>query len=139
MKKAREIMTQNPRCCMLKSSVYEAVTVMKNEDCGVVPVVDQDGKCVGIVTDRDICLKVVLDRKDPETTSLQDIMTPNPVTCRAEDSLDDIIRKMEKYMVRRILVVDDNNKCIGIISEADIALKVEDKRKVAELIEAVSH
>ena len=138
MKNAKDIMTPNPSCCKVTNSVREAVEIMKSEDCGVVPVMDQEGKCVGVVTDRDICLKVILDRKDPNTTTLQEVMSRNPVTCRPEDNLDTIIQKMEKYMVRRILVVDDNNRCIGIISEADIALKAEDKNKVAELVEAVS-
>lgn len=138
MKTAKDVMTPNPTSCKTTSSVREAVEVMKREDCGVVPVVDEQNKCVGIITDRDICLKVILDRKDPNTTTLQEVMTRNPITSRPDESLDTIIQKMEKYMVRRIPIVDENNYCKGIISEADLALKADDKKRVADMVEAVS-
>lgn len=139
MVKAKDIMTPNPTCCKVTDSVLDAVRVMKNEDCGIVPITDESGQCVGLVTDRDICLKVILERKDPQSTILRDVMTSNVITCNPEDSLEDIIPKMQKYMIRRILVTDESGKRVGIISEADIALKVRDKSKVADLVEAVSH
>ena len=132
MQKAKDIMTRNPRCCKLTSSVLEAIEVMREEDCGIVPIVDENEKCVGVITDRDLCLHVIPARRDPGYTELQEIMTRNPVTCSDEDNMDDVLKKMKNKMVRRIPVVDVNNKCIGIISEVDIALREEDKSKVSE-------
>lgn len=138
MQKAKDIMTPNPRCCIMESSVWDAVEVMRKENCGIVPILDQEGQCIGVVTDRDLCLNVILNRLNPDSTPLQEVMTRNLVTCYPEESMDDVLHKMEQRMVRRILVVNDNNRCIGIISEADIALKGEGKIKVSELVEAVS-
>lgn len=138
MQRAINIMTAKPHCCLPVSTAYEAASVMETEDCGIVPVINNEGQCVGVVTDRDLCLKVILERRDPDKTKLQEIMTYNPIICHPDDSLEDVLSKMEKRMVRRIPVVDERNQCIGIISEADIALKEEDKSKVSEFVKAVS-
>ena len=123
MQKAKDVMTASPYCCTQENTIYDAVSIMKKQNCGFVPVVDQGGSCVGVVTDRDICLQVVLDRKDPHQTRLREVMTRNPLTCSPEESMDDVLVKMEKRMIRRIPVVDQENQCVGIISEADLATK----------------
>ncbi|HEY9685905.1 MAG TPA: CBS domain-containing protein [Coleofasciculaceae cyanobacterium] len=139
MQKASELMTQNPHCCLPESTVMEAVEVMAGEDCGAVPVIDHEGHCVGMITDRDVCLRVVSRHLDPEKTRLQAVMTHGPITCNLDEPMDSVVRKMEQRMVRRIPVVDQNNLCVGIISEADIATKEEDRTIVSEFVEVVSH
>jgi len=138
MPKAKDIMTVNPKVCRKDDTIFEAVKIMRDKDCGVVPIVDTDERCVGIITDRDICLSTVLNRLDSSKTKIIDIMTKEPITCSPEDSLDTVIHKMEVQKIRRIPVVDKNYHCIGIISEADVALKDPNKEQVAELVEAVS-
>lgn len=133
---AKDVMTQNPSTCREEHTVYDAVRLMNREDCGVVPVVDDSDHCVGIVTDRDICLKTVLDHLDPEDTPLNEIMTTDIIFCKGTDNIEDVIAMMEQGQIRRIPVVDEENCVIGIISEGDIA-KSEAKPMVSELVEAV--
>jgi CBS domain-containing protein len=136
MKKAKDIMTKSPATCRVQDTIYDAVRIMKDKDCGVVPIVDERERCVGIVTDRDICLYTVLHRKAPESTPVGEVMTNNVFTCRADDDIDAIINKMERQKVRRIPVVDKDDHCIGIIAQADIALV--DRKRASELVDLVS-
>lgn len=139
MQKAKDIMTRRPATCTTRQFIYDAVQLMAEEDCGVIPIVDDDNHCIGIVTDRDICLEVVLNRQDPQSTPLTKVMTHDITTCREEDTLCEAIRKMEQKKVRRIPVLDDDGRCTGIISESDIALKDDNHTQVAALINAISH
>lgn len=136
--KAKDIMTKNPKSCYETAFIYDAVKVMADQNCGVVPITDTSDRCIGIVTDRDICLDVVLNRIDPQTTQLFQVMSHNVLTCHPDDSLHDVIMKMEKKKVRRAPVVDNKGQCIGIISEADIALKDKNRKEVAEMVGAIS-
>lgn len=133
MKKAKDIMSRNPVTCRVNDSVLDAAKVMKKENTGVVPIVDEQDRCVGVITDRDICLRVVVENKDPGMTRLNQVVSEDLLTCRVEEDLEDILRNMERKQVKRIVVVDDNNCCVGIISEHDIVRKVKDPEKVAEL------
>lgn len=137
MPKARDIMTPNPMTCRETDTVYDAVQIMKSADTGVVPIVDQNQSCVGVITDRDICLQVIPNNMDPRSTVLADIMSRDLVSCHEEDDLNRILNQMEQRQVKRIIVTDQNNRCIGIISEADIAQRVGDQDKVAELAKGV--
>lgn len=136
--RARDVMTPNPSVCLESDSIQKAVQIFRNEDCGAVPIINKDGKCTGIITDRDVCLYVVLNRVDPEKTSVRDAMTPSPVTCGLDEELDRVLDKMEKHQIRRIPVVEKDGKCVGIIAQADVALGAEKKEQVAELLEEVS-
>ncbi|MBI4445154.1 MAG: CBS domain-containing protein [Acidobacteria bacterium] len=136
--KAREIMTKHPATCTEDDPILNAVQIMKQHDCGAVPVTDLQGRCVGIVTDRDICLEVVLKGLGPEKSRLREIMSSHPVTCNPQEDIERVLQKMEEHQIRRIPVVDESGKCVGIIAQADLALKVQEKEKVSELVEAVS-
>lgn len=133
---AKDVMTQSPSVCREEHTIYDVVRVMNREDCGVVPVVDADDHCVGIITDRDICLKLVLDHLDPEDTPVSELMTSDVITCQQTDEIETIIERMEKEQIRRIAVTDEENHIVGIISEGDIA-RSEAKALVSELVEAV--
>lgn len=133
---AKDVMTQHPSACREEHTIYDVVRLMNREDCGVVPVVDDSDHCVGIITDRDICLKLVLDHLDPEDTPVSELMTTDVITCQPTDAIESIIQKMEKGQIRRIAVTDEENRLVGMISEGDIALS-EAKPLVGELIEAV--
>jgi CBS domain-containing protein len=113
---------------------------MKTQDVGSIPICEsrQSRKLVGIVTDRDLTLHVVAESRDPNTTSVQDVMTRNPVTCRPEDDLQTAISDMQQHQIRRIPVVDNNGQLVGIIAQADIATRSAQPNKTAETVSEIS-
>ena len=133
MTQVQDVMTRNPVTCYDSDLVFSAVEVMKRQDVGVVPIVDQRKRCIGVVTDRDIVLEVIYNQRDPKTTLLRDIAAKLLLTCQADEDLDTAIQLMRSRQVKRIIVVDRDNRCIGILSEGDIAQKVGDKAKLGEL------
>jgi predicted transcriptional regulator len=99
--------------------------------------VDSSNTCCGIITDRDICLQVILNGQDPKSTCLRNVMTRNVLTSKPEDDINRTLSQMENKQVKRIIVVDDNNRCVGIISESDIVQRLQDQGKISELTSAV--
>ncbi|HEY3114668.1 MAG TPA: CBS domain-containing protein [Gemmatimonadaceae bacterium] len=140
--RARDIMTRNPECCRRDDTAREAARVMRDQDCGSVPIVDEGGRVVGIVTDRDLAIRGIAAGKDVNT-KLNDLMTPVAVTCGQDDDLRDVEQKMAELQVRRIPIVDAGGRCLGIISQADIArAAITDKtvtnEEVALVVEQIS-
>lgn len=133
---AKDVMTSNPSTCREENTVYDAVRIMNREDCGVVPIVDEMDRCVGIITDRDICLRTVLEHLEPEDTPISELMSSDVMTCRETDDIETVLDIMEREQIRRIPVINDENILTGIISEGDLA-KSEVKGRVSRLIEAV--
>jgi CBS domain-containing protein len=133
---AQDLMTANPVVCKENDTIFQAVEIMQRQNTGVVPIVEQNQACCGIITDRDICLQVVIDNLDPKSTPISQIMTRDLLTCKPDEPLENILHQMERKQVKRMLVVDDNNRIAGIISEADIA-RAEGRDKVGELAEGV--
>ena len=140
MKKCYEVMTTDPVCCLPNDSVAKTAALMKSENIGSLPVIEneQTRKLVGIVTDRDLALKVVAEGRDPQTTKVEAVMTHNVVTCRAEDDLQKALDAMAKHQLRRIPVVDNDNKILGIIAQADVATRVDQPEKTAEMVKEIS-
>jgi CBS domain-containing protein len=139
--KAREIMSKDPRCVTPDASVREAARLMKDEDVGVLPVVEADGKdkrLVGMVTDRDIAIRVVAEGRTGDEARVRDIMSGNPRSVRENENVDDVLELMGREQVRRIPVVDDRGAVIGIIAQADLARQAKDEKKVEETIEQIS-
>lgn len=118
---ARDIMTPNPASCFPEQTMYDAVRLMDREDCGVVPIVNAEQQCVGIITDRDICLRIVLDHHDPFDTPLSRVMNVDVISASVQDPVDAIMDKMARSRVRRMPILDERNCLVGIISECDIA------------------
>ncbi len=140
MPKCSEVMTREPVCCEPADSISKAAEVMKREDVGSVPVVEslQDGRLVGIVTDRDIVVKVVAGGRSVDGASVQDAMTPDPVCCREDDDVSRAVSLMEERQVRRMPVVSPDGRLSGIIAQADIATRLQKDRTTGELVEAIS-
>ena len=140
MTSCSELMTKNPSSCLPSDSAYHAATLMKQEDIGPIPVVEnrESNRLVGIVTDRDLTLRVIAERRDPESTKVGDIMSRNPVSCNQSENVQTALNTMSTHQVRRIPVVNDQNRLVGIISQADMATRVGAPRKVAELVQSVS-
>ena len=140
MKKCNEVMTKNPVCCLPDDLVTKAAKLMKSEHIGSVPVIEneQTKKLVGIVTDRDLALKVVAEGLDAKSTKVETVMTRKVVTCHAEDDLQKAVDAMSDNQLRRIPIVDADNQILGIIAQADVATRVDQPEKTAEMVKEIS-
>src|SRR6185503_9750716 len=129
--KCSEVMTKDPSFCVPTDTVFEAAQLMKKENVGPIPIVkDKDSKRLeGIVTDRDLALKVVAEGLDPKATKVQDVMTTAVISCRPDDNANEVIALMEEHQVRRIPIVDESDRLVGIIAQADIATRMEAPKK----------
>jgi CBS domain-containing protein len=133
-------MTKNPVYALPHDTVAEVARLMKDKDIGPVPIVqDRDGtQLVGIVTDRDLALKVVAEGLDPMTTRVSDVMTSDIVTCREDDNIEKALDAMSRHQLRRIPVVDKENRLVGIIAQADVATRMNEPEKTAEVVKEIS-
>jgi CBS domain-containing protein len=113
---------------------------MKSENIGSIPVIEseQTKKLVGIVTDRDLTLKILAEGLDAKSTKVEAVMTRKVMTCRAEDDLQKALDAMAEHQLRRIPVVDNSNKVVGIIAQADVATRVNQPEKTAEMVKEIS-
>ena len=138
--KCSEVMTKDPACCLPSDTAQHAAQLMKTEDVGPIPIVDdaENKKLQGIITDRDLVLKVVADARDAKTTLLADVMTKDLITCAPDDKLESALSAMERHQVRRIPVVDGKNHLLGIISQADVATRIGEPEKTAEVVHEIS-
>jgi CBS domain-containing protein len=139
MKTCQEIMTQNPVCCLADDKVYTIAQQMQNEDVGALPVVEnhKTRKLIGIVTDRDLAVRVVGASRDATDTRVGDVMTSNPVFCHPTDNLDATLEVMAHHQIRRIPVIDEARRVVGIIAQADVALRLNHDR-AGEVVEQIS-
>lgn len=135
--KVSDVMTKNPVCCRLTDTAQEVAKILRDEDIGSVPILSEGGKLEGIITDRDMCCTIIAEGLDPRTTSINNYVTRNPLACRADDNLDDCERAMQKNQIRRIPVVDDQQRCVGVVSQADLALR-EEPQKVKQTVAEIS-
>lgn len=131
-------MTKYLKMCSPECSIKHAVEIMRDLNCGVVPVVDDNMELVGIVTDRDISLYAAFKDKKPSEIKISEFMTKNVITCNLEDKIDVAIEKMKNNKIRRIPVIDEQKKIAGIISLGDIAVLSGKNEKTFEAFEAIS-
>lgn len=138
--KCKEVMTVNPSCCVVTDTVHSAAQLMKSENVGSIPILNdpKTRRLEGLITDRDIVLKVVATDRDPNTTRVGEVMTTNVSTCRISDDADQALRLMEEHQVRRIPIVNDNGQLAGIISQADVATRMKEPEKTAEVVKEIS-
>ena len=139
--KNSDIMTKDLVYSLPGDMVSDVAKLMKDEDIGPVLIVDDshDGKrLVGIVTDRDLALKVVGEGRDPKSTRVEDVMTGSLVTCRADDDVENAMRAMAQNQLRRVPVVDDSGQLVGIISQADVATRLNEPQSTAEVVKEIS-
>src|ERR1051325_4212742 len=124
--KVQDVMTPEPQCCMAEDSLQRAAQFMVDCDCGEIPVVDNERKPVGVITDRDIACRAVAKGLNTAQMTVSDVMSTPVVCVRPDDDLDECCRLMEQKQIRRVPVVDLNGRCCGIISLADVAKKLAD-------------
>ncbi len=137
--KVKDIMTKNPRCCAPGTSLEEVAKIMCNSNVGEVPVVEseQNRKIKGVITDRDITCRSLAQGKNPLELAARDCMSSPAITVTPETSVDACCQLLEKHQIRRVPVIDRENRCVGIVAQADIALKCE-STKTAEVVREVS-
>jgi CBS domain-containing protein len=120
----KSLMTGNPDCCTMDQSANEAARIMWERDCGVVPVLDEEGHVAGVVTDRDICMAAYFHGEPLARISLADIMSREPCCVRPSDDLCEAERIMQERQIRRLPVVDDAGMLVGMLSLGDVAQTV---------------
>jgi CBS domain-containing protein len=134
-------MTPDPASCTPDTTVGEAATLMRDNDCGSIPVVENttSSRLVGTVTDRDLAIRVLAVGNGPNVL-VREVMTPDPVTCVPEDEVEDLRQVMIERQVRRIPVVDIDGKLVGIVAQADVAREdgAASDREVGRIVEAIS-
>jgi CBS domain-containing protein len=121
--RVHEIMTREPICCLAEDTAQAVAKLLRQEDVGSIPVISDASsrRLVGIITDRDLVCRIVSEGLDASTTAIAAFMTRDPVSCRAEQSLDSCEKLMQLHQIRRVPVVDKEGRCVGIVSQADVA------------------
>ena len=137
--KIRELMTPDPVCCTPEDSAHKVAKILRDQNIGSVPVVmDQSSrKLVGMITDRDLCCSIVAEGLDPASTKIDRLFSLNPVTCREGENINNCEQLMQEHQIRRIPIVDGEERCIGIVTQADLALK-ESAEKVSKTVAEIS-
>jgi CBS domain-containing protein len=131
----RNVMTSNPATIESSATVVEAAKLMRDEDVGLLPVTE-GGRLVGTITDRDITIRVVAERKDPQSTTVRDVASTDVVTLKPDQDFDEAVRLMSQHQVRRLPVVEDG-QLVGIVAQADVATEGEDA-KTGQLVQDIS-
>lgn len=117
----QDVMSAPAVCCSIDATLDVAARLMWEADCGSIPVVDRDGRLAGIVTDRDICMACYTQAKPPSQIGVVSIMAGDVVSCRPQDTLDNLERVLGKHQVRRAPVVDDTGRPLGMVSVNNLA------------------
>lgn len=139
-----EVMTRNVVTVHPNDSAQYAAQMMGECDCGAIPVVDWQGRMIGMITDRDIAIRLVANRVNPLRARVGDCMTDKAFACHVSDSLGNCMRAMSRHQIRRMPIVNDRNQVVGIISQADIAQHATEntgtgeRRAVSDVVCAIS-
>jgi CBS domain-containing protein len=143
--RVKHVMTKNPSCCVPSDMTPKAAGIMRDEDTGVVPVIDNERglKVAGVLTDRDLCMNVVAEGRDPRQVAVEACMTRVVVTCSPNDSVERAAQLMRENQIRRVLVVDQQGTLQGIVSLADLVgrgdIKLADAHDTLKKVSAPSH
>jgi CBS domain-containing protein len=132
----REVMTSNPCTIDADKPVSYAAKMMRDEDVGLAPVVEGD-RLVGALTDRDIAIRVVAEGRDPDSTKAKDVASKDVVTVDPQQDLDEALRLMAEHQLRRLPVVEEDGRVVGVVAQADVA-RLADDRKTGEVVERIS-
>ena len=139
--KVRDFMTPDPACCVRETTAREAAGLMRQFDCGAIPVVEsmEKRKLIGIVTDRDIAIRAVAEGKGPDTR-VEELMTESPVAADPDDEIETVREVMIREQIRRVPVADRDGILAGIIAQADLAREdaAATDREVGRIVEAIS-
>jgi CBS domain-containing protein len=132
----RDLMTANPCSIDADKPVAYAAQMMRDENVGLAPIVEGD-KLIGTVTDRDIAVRVVAEGKDPNQTAVREIASTNLVTIDPQQDLDEALRLMAKHQVRRLPVVEEDGRLVGVVAQADVA-RQGDEAQTGQVVQEIS-
>ena len=135
-KKARDVMTPDAKCAGENDTVADAAKQLKELNVGSMPICGEDDRLKGMITDRDIVVRVIAEGKDPAQTKVGELAQGKPVTIGADDSIEEALDVMSEHKIRRLPVIDGHD-LVGIVSQADIATELPEE-KVGDLVEAIS-
>jgi len=138
--KIQDVMTRDPSCVTPDSPARDAARIMKEEDVGIVPVVDDQSsrKLVGVITDRDLAIRIVAAERDGATRVGEVMSESRLATCSPDEDIDEAMDTMATEQVRRIPIVDERGALVGIVSQADVVLKARDDDKAERTVEQIS-
>ena len=136
----RDVMTKDPACVTPGATIREAAQLMQRENVGIVPVVEEKGtnRLLGVVTDRDIAIRVVAEGRDGGTRVSVVMSSSRIRTCTLDDDVDEVMEAMANEQVRRIPIVDDSGMLVGIVAQADIVRKTRDEDKANNTVKEIS-
>lgn len=135
---AEEIMTRSPRTLQREDTVQDAARLMSDQNCGIVPVVDEEGRLVGLVTDRDLVTRVLATDDATADTRVGDVMTRDVQAIRPQETVHDVIALMGAKQIRRVPVVEPENRLVGIISMADVATRAQYDVELQHALDRIS-
>ena len=137
--KVSEIMTKEPVCCSASTNLQDVAKMMIDNDCGCIPIVEDESskKPIGTITDRDITIRTVAKGKNPLEMTAGDVMTDRVISVSPDTSVEECCNLMESNQIRRVVVVDKDGGCCGMVAQADIAINASDN-KTAEVVQEVS-
>ena len=135
-----EVMTPSPQCCQPSHTAVDAAEIMRRSDVGLIPIVSEDTpvRLIGVITDRDLALKVVANGRDPRSTALSEVMTPDPVACSPDATIETVLDLMATHQVRRVPIVDAEGALVGIVAQADIATRLANPTETGQVVQAIS-
>jgi CBS domain-containing protein len=136
MTKAREIMTPDATCVSASDTVLDAAKLMAEHDVGALPICGEDNRLKGMLTDRDIVVRVLAEGKDPRALHAGELAQGEAVTVGADDDAETVMRTMAEHRVRRLPVID-GHKLVGVVAQADVARALPNS-ETGELVEALS-
>ena len=134
--KVHEVMTDNPRCVTPETPVSVAAELMESENVGSLPILDGE-TLAGVVTDRDIVVRAVAKGKDPRGMPVREVASRELVTIRPDEDLSEALKLMASNQVRRLPVVDEDNRLVGVVAQADVAMEAKEK-DVGQMLEGIS-
>ena len=134
--KVHEVMTDRPRAVTSETTVSEAAQLMKSDDIGSLPILDGE-QLAGMITDRDIVIRAIAEGKDPRGMPVREVASRELVTVHADEELSTALQLMASQQVRRLPVVDDDGRLVGILAQADVAMEAKEK-DVGVMVEEIS-
>ena len=132
--KVKEFMTKNVGFCHPENNLMEAAEIMQRRDCGVVPVIDENEKVIGMITDRDICLALANGNAKFSQSKVEKPMTTKIINCSADDKVEDALKIMGKNQLKRLAVISKDDKLVGILSVTDVLISVRKNKKLKKKI-----
>lgn len=135
--KVREIMTKTAQTILPDATVEQASQKMRDYNIGLLPVVEE-GKVLGVVTDRDIVVHAIAEARNPHLTTIREVMTEKPFSCYEDQSVTEASRIMEKHHVRRLIVLNRRHKLAGVLTLTDMALKIANEKLSGHLLHKVA-